>query len=225
MFEVSSAWKSAYPGASVGVLVMHGVVNPQEHPRLDERKDELEAALRSQFASLDRASLMTIPVLTSYAAYYSQFGKTYHVQHQLESLVFKNRHIPKVAALVEAMFMAELKNLLLTAGHDLIAIEPPLRIDVAQGTESYIRMNGEEQTIKAGDMMIADTNGIVSCIIYGPDRRTRIQPQTEQVVFTVYAPPEIEEGDVRRHLEDIRENVSVIAPDGSVELLETFGTD
>ncbi len=225
MIEVSSAWKSAYPGASVGVLTMHGVVNPQEHPQLDERKDELEGTLRSQFSSFDRTSLKAIPVLTSYAAYYRQFSKTYHVQHQLESLVFKNRHIPKVAALVEAMFMAELKNLLLTAGHDLTAIEPPLRIDVAKGTESYIRMNGEEQTVKAGDMMIADTNGIVSCIIYGPDRRTRIRPETERVVFTVYAPPGIEKRDVHRHLEDIRENVTVIAPGASVELLETFGTD
>ena len=163
--------------------------------------------------------------MASYRDYYKQFNKTYHVQHQLESLVFKDRDIPKVAALVEAMFMAELKNLLLTAGHDLNAIEPPLRIDVAKGTESYIRMNGEEQTLKAGDMMISDANGIVSCIIYGPDRRTRIRPDTDRVVFTVYAPPGIEERDVSRHLEDIRENVTVIAPGASVELLETFGTD
>jgi DNA/RNA-binding domain of Phe-tRNA-synthetase-like protein len=140
-------------------------------------------------------------------------------------LVFKNQHIPKVAALVEAMFMAELKNLLLTAGHDLNMIEPPLRIDVAKGTESYIRLNGEEQTLKAGDMMIADANGILSCIIYGPDHRTRIRPETNRVVFMVYAPPGIEARVVNNHLEDIRENVTVIAPGACVELLETFGTD
>ena len=225
MFEVTPAWKSAYPGASVGVLAMHGVTNPQHHPQLDEKKEALEKALRSQFSSYDRTSLKAIPVLASYNAYYKQFNKTYHVQHQLESLVFENRHLPRVAALVEAMFMAELKNLLLTAGHDLNAIEPPLRIGVAKGTESYIRMNGDEQTMKPGDMMIADANGIVSCIIYGPDRRTRIRPETERVVFTVYAPPGIEERDVGRHLEDIRENVAVIAPGASVELIETFGTD
>lgn len=225
MVEIASAWKSEYPGASVGVLAMHGVENPQQHPQLNEKKKDLEQALRVQFSSYDRTSLKAIPVLASYGAYYKQFNKTYHVQHQLESLVFKNRHIPRVAALVEAMFMAELKNLLLTAGHDLNAIELPLRIDVAKGAERYIRMNGEEQTLKAGDMMIADANDIVSCIIYGPDRRTRIRPETERVVFTVYAPPGIEGRDVRRHLEDIQENVTVIAPGASVELLEVFGTD
>ncbi len=225
MVEVSSSWKSVYPGSSIGVLVMHGVVNPQLHPKLDEKKKALEESLRAQFSSYDRMSLRAIPVLASYRDYYKQFNATYHVQHQLESLVFKNRSIPQVAALVEAMFMAELKNLLLTAGHDLNAIEFPLRVDVAKGTESYIRMNGDEQILKAGDMMIADANGIVSSIIYGPDRRTRIRAETNRVVFTVYAPPGIEERDVNCHLEDIQENVTLIAPEASVELLETFGTD
>jgi DNA/RNA-binding domain of Phe-tRNA-synthetase-like protein len=225
MIEISSSWKSAYPGASLGVLVMHGVENPHQHSRLDGKKKDLEDHLRAQFSSYDRTSLRELSILASYRDYYKQFNKTYHVQHQLESVVFKDRHIPRVAALVEAMFMAELKNLLLTAGHDLDAIEPPLRIDVAEGTESYIRMNGQEQTLKAGDMMIADGNGIVSCIIYGPDRRTRIRPGTTRIVFTVYAPPGIEGQYVSHHLEDIRENVTVIAPGAIVELLETFGTE
>jgi DNA/RNA-binding domain of Phe-tRNA-synthetase-like protein len=204
---------------------MQGVENPQQHALLDQKKADLEQALRAQYSSTDRAALKAIPVLASYRAYYGQFGKTYHVQHQLESVVFKKRSIPRIAALVEAMFMAELKNLLLTAGHDLAAIALPLRIDVAKGTERYIRMSGEQQALKAGDMMIADSEGILSCIIYGPDRRTRIRPETERALFTVYAPPGIEKQEVRNHLEDIRENLMLIAPEASIELLEVFGTD
>ena len=225
MIEVAPAWKLAHPGATIGVLAMHGVENPQQHQELDHKKEDLERELRDQFSSDDRESLRAIPVLAAYDTYYKQFGKTYHVQHQLESVVFKNRAIPKVAALVEAMFMAELKNLMLTAGHDWNAIEEPIRIDVATGTESYIRMNGEEQAVKAGDMMIADETDIVSCIVYGPDRRTRIRPETERVVFTVYAPPGIAEKDVRLHLEDIRKNVTVIAPGATVDSIETLGTN
>jgi len=225
MIEVAPAWKLAHPGATIGVLAMHGVENPQQHQELDHKKEDLERELRDQFSSDDRETLRAIPVLAAYDTYYKQFGKTYHVQHQLESVVFKNRAIPKVAALVEAMFMAELKNLMLTAGHDWNAIEEPIRIDVATGTESYIRMNGEEQALKAGDMMIADETDIVSCIVYGPDRRTRIRPETERVVFTVYAPPGIAEKDVRLHLEDIRKNVTVIAPGATVDSIETLGTN
>lgn len=225
MLEAASAWKLAYPGASVGLLAMHGVENPERHQGLDLKKEELEQTLRARFSSHDRKTLRAIPVLGAYDAYYRKFGKTYHVQHQLESLIFKSKPIPKVAALVEAMFMAELKNLLLTAGHDGDAIEAPLRLDVAAGTESYVRINGEAQTVQAGDMMIADRAGIVSCILYGPDRRTRIRPETKRVLFTVYAPPGIAREDVHHHLEDIRDNVTLIAPGASVDKMQTLGTD
>jgi hypothetical protein len=38
MFMVSEAWKTAYPGAAVGVLAMRNVVNLERHPALDKRK-------------------------------------------------------------------------------------------------------------------------------------------------------------------------------------------
>ena len=222
MIEMAPSWSAAYPGASIGVLAMRGIANPASHPALDERKQALEKSLRAQYTSYDRASLRTIPVLAAYDTYYGRFDKTYHVQLQLETLVFKNKPIPQVAALVEAMFMAELKNLLLTAGHDLEQIEPPVRVDVAGGTESYVRINGEEQVLKAGDMLIADARGILSCILYGPDRRTRIQPETTGALFTVYAPPGISVEAVRQHLADLRDNAALVAPGATVVQLEVF---
>jgi DNA/RNA-binding domain of Phe-tRNA-synthetase-like protein len=138
-------------------------------------------------------------------------------------VVLKGKSIPSVAALVEAMFMAELKNLLLTAGHDLELLNPPVRIDVADGSENYTRINGQEQTTQAMDMFIADTRGIMSTVLYGPDRRTRITSKTERVLFTVYAPPGIGEQAVREHLKDIQTNVSVFAPEAEVELMEVYG--
>ena len=46
--------------------------------------------------------------IPAYNACYKGFKKTYHVQLQLESVALKGRSIPRVAALMEAMFMAEL---------------------------------------------------------------------------------------------------------------------
>ena len=223
MIKSSPEWKSAYPGASVGLLAMDGVANPRQHSELQILKQEFEEQLRTRFSGFDRPGLKAVPVLASYAAYYKRFNKTYHLQHQLESVVFKNKSIPEVAALVEAMFMAELKNLLLTAGHDLDRIKLPLSIGVAAGTERYVRLNGAEQTVKAGDMVISDAEGILSSILYGPDRRTSIRPDTKRVVFTVYAPPGIQAQEVHRHLEDIRNNVRVITPGASVGRLEVLG--
>lgn len=224
MILVSDEWKAAYPGAAAGILVMHDVANPRHHPELDRRKDELETRLRDRFSGQGRAALAEIAVLQAYAAYFKRYKKTYHVQLQLESIVFKGKSIPRVATLVEAMFMAELENLLLTAGHDLEAVRPPVRLDVARGDEQYIMLNGREQVLKAGDMMMADREGVISSVLYGPDRRTHITPDTRRVLFAVYAPPGIAEPVVAQHLESIRANVHLVSPAATVEVLRVYGT-
>ena len=91
MFTISEAWKTTYPGAVVGILAMRDVANPKRHAALDERKKELENQLRSRFAGYDRAALKTLPTLQAYNAYYKRYKKTYHVQLQLESVVFKGK--------------------------------------------------------------------------------------------------------------------------------------
>ena len=222
MFQVTEAWRAAFPTAHAGVLVMQGVANPMHHVELDQRKAALEEQLRARYAGQDRAALAQLPVLQAYSAYYRRFKKTYHVQLQLESIVFKGKSLPGVAALVEAMFMAEVSHLLLTAGHDVATLNLPVTLDVAQGHETYTVLRGEEQPLKAGDMFIRDGAGVISSILYGPDRRTAITPQTQHVMFTVYAPESIEVQRVNDHLLDIQRSVQLIAPSAQVELLEVF---
>ncbi len=225
MLIVSEAWKATYPGAVQGWLVMRNVANPEHHPALEKLKTELEGQLRTRFAGYDKAALAALPSVQPYMAYYGQFKKTYHVLLQLESVALKSKPLPRVAALVEAMFMAELKNQLLTAGHDLEALREPLRLDVATGDERYTLLNGKEETLKAGDMFIADAEGVTSSILYGPDYRTRITPDTRHALFTVYAPPGIEPAAVRQHLEDIRAYVMLIAPEATVEVRKVYGAE
>ncbi len=218
---VSEAWKAAYPGGAAGVLVMRNAANIVGHQGLGELEAELEGQLRARWGSRD--ALRALPAIQAYEAYFKRFKKTYHVLLQLESVAFKGKSIPRVGALVEAMFMAELKNLLLTAGHDLTAIQRPVRLDVAEGSEGYVMLNGQEQTLKAGDMMMADEQGVISSVVYGPDPRTRITPDTRHVFFAVYAPPGIGEDAVSRHLQDLQANVRLVAPAGEVEMLKVFG--
>jgi DNA/RNA-binding domain of Phe-tRNA-synthetase-like protein len=120
------------------------------------------------------------------------------------------------------MFMAEMQDLLLTAGHDLDALHLPLTLDVAKGTERYTLLRGDEQVLKAGDMMISDQDGVISSILYGPDRRTQLTPNTRNVIFTAYAPQGIDKQSVAGHLQGIKENVMVFAPQAQVELLNVY---
>jgi len=202
---------------------MRDVVNAAQNPELEQRKMELERQIRSQFSGQDRATLSDHPVLQAYHNYYKRFKKSYHVQLQLESIAWKGKSIPNVSALVEAMFMAEMKSMLLTAGHDLDSLTLPLTLDVSNGTEHYTLLRGEEQVLKPEDMMIRDQDGVISSIIYGPDRRTQITDDTQNIVYTVYAPAGIDVQTVQNHLQDIREFVRVVAPQARVELMQTYG--
>ncbi|HOU12619.1 MAG TPA: phenylalanine--tRNA ligase beta subunit-related protein [Anaerolineae bacterium] len=222
MLTLTEAWQTAYPTASIGILAMRGVANPAPCPALQVRKAALEVELRERFAGKTRTDIKALPEFEAYTAYYKRFKKTYHVQLQLESVTFKDKPIPSVSALVETMFMGELKNFLLTAIHDLDMIQPPVRIDVADGSEVYVTMSGQSQALKPGDMFIADAVGVLSSIIYGPDVRTQVTPDTRNVLFTVYAPEGITPEAVQRHLEDTRDFVWLIAPDAEVAALTVY---
>ena len=210
--EVAPRWREAHPGATVGLIAMRGVRNPASNDSLNDLAAALESDVRSRLGSADRETIRAMPPLPAYAAYYKRWGQRYHVAMQLESVAQKGKALPRVAALVEAMFIAELKNLLLTAGHDLDALEFPLRLTIGSG-ESYIAPNGQETSVKPGDMFIADARGrILSAIITGPSAVARIGPETTAALFYAYAPPGVDLALVDAHLDQIERNVRFISP-------------
>jgi DNA/RNA-binding domain of Phe-tRNA-synthetase-like protein len=216
ILDVDPAWREMHPGASVGIIAVRGVTNPATHDGLNNLAAELETDLRSRLATVEREMLRAIPPLPAYAGYYKRWGQRYHVAMQLESVAQKGKPVPRVAALVEAMFVAELNNLLLTAGHDLDAVALPVRLSVGAG-EVFIGPNRKEMTVKVGDMFIADADGrVLSAIITGPSDFARIGPETTAALFYTYAPPGVDPSLVSTHLDEIERNVKLIAPEAEV---------
>ena len=220
---VADSWRSAHPGARVGMLALRSVRNPALAEALAAESRSLERSLREQFAGRTRAELSRLPTLTAYNAFYKRFGKSYHVQLQLESVVLKGKPLASASALVQAMFMAELGSQLLTAGHDLDRVVPPLTIAAATGGETYTRINGQPQALKAGDMYTSDAQGILSSVIYGPDERTQLRPDTTRALYVTYAPVGIETDALWQHLRQIESYVRLVAPESEEELIEVFG--
>jgi DNA/RNA-binding domain of Phe-tRNA-synthetase-like protein len=214
--EVDPIWRETHPGASVGLIAMRGVINPASNDSLNDLATALESDLRSRLGSADRETIRAMPPLPAYAAYYKRWGQRYHVAMQLESVALKGKALPRVAALVEAMFIAELRNLLLTAGHDLDALVLPVRLTVGSG-ESYVAPNGQQTIVKAGDMAIVDSRGrVLSAIITGPSEVARIEPETTAALFYTYAPPGVDSGLVDAHLDEIERHVRLISPETAV---------
>lgn len=222
MLTISENLKKTYPGGYIGVLALSNVKSYEGCIALDKEKKCLEEMLRAKYMNCDRSKLKSTAPIDTYVDYYNKFKKTYHVLLQLESIIFKNKTIPKVNALVEVMFMAELKNQLLTAGHDLDAMSLPMRAELTTGKERFTTISGQEKELTAGDMMITDGQGIISNITYGPDQRTQISKDTERVVYTVYAPPGIRRTLVQEHFKDIIRYSMLVSPESKVELEEIY---
>lgn len=220
--KVTDRWHETFPGAHVGVLLVGNIDNTKRETLLDDRKRELEAQLRETYAGLSRAELLELPVLKAYRAFYKRFDQTYHVQLQLESVAHKGKPLPNVSPLVDANFVAELQTLVLTAGHDADLLGEPLIVDTAQGGEPFVQMGGTGKTLKPGDMMMSDGEGVVCTVLYGQDRRTPISPATRRAIYVAYAPAGVPAEAVEEQLKSTRDNIRLFAPEAEVEQLDVY---
>lgn len=215
--RVTDEWRTAHPGAVIGLLELSGVENTRKSARLEERKRGTEARLRERYQGYTRREFLALPVLSAYERYYKKFNKTYHVQLQVESIVLKGKPLPDVSALVDANFAAEVETLVLTAGHDVAKLHGPVSMDLSREGDQITQMNGATKVIRAGDMVMRDANGICCSIIYGQDNRSPISPESARVLFVAYAPAGVPAETVDAQLRKIEENVRTFSPTAVVE--------
>lgn len=218
--SATDAWKETHPGAQIGLLEISGVDNSVQAPALDREKRAIEERLREKYVGFSRESFLELPVMAAYHRYYRKFGYTYHVLLQLESVALKGKSLPAVSPLVDANFTAELDSLILTAGHDVAYLQPPIVIDIAREGDGFTQMGGKQKDIPAGDMVMADTLGIVCSILRGQDDRSPISKATAHVLYVSYVPEGVMEAQVRAQLDGLEKHVRLFAPVCKVEQSE-----
>src|SRR5437763_694331 len=147
---VTDRWRAAFPEARVGVLLLDDVANPPAHSGLEDAIRHIEDELRQRFGGAERATLAALPAIQAYQRHYRAFGQTYHVLRQLESVALKGKPLTSPSTLVLAMFAAELESLLLTAGHDLDAVQLPIFLDVSEAGERFVGIGGQEHVLRPG---------------------------------------------------------------------------
>jgi DNA/RNA-binding domain of Phe-tRNA-synthetase-like protein len=221
--SATDEWRTAHPGATIGLLELAGVENGSASEPLNQRKRQIEARLRERYQGFTRAQFLALPVMAEYDRYYTRFNKTYHVQLQLESIVLKDKRLPDVSPAVDANFMAEVETLILTAGHDGDKLHEPIVIDVSREGDQMTQMNGASRAIRAGDMIMRDAEGVRCSIIYGQDARSPISPTTSRVLYVAYAPSGIAAGVIERQLRGIEENLRLVAPAITVQQCRLLG--
>jgi DNA/RNA-binding domain of Phe-tRNA-synthetase-like protein len=222
MIKISTNWQQSHPGAALGVLTIRKIKAHGKSKSLEDKRTSLENQLCERYQGMRRADLLQVPEIAAYATYYKRFKKTYHLLLQLESIVLKNKQIPKGVPLIQAMFMAELNSLLLTAGHDLDCLQGSIKLDSASGEEVYTLLRGDKVTCKSGDMITSDSQGVFCSVIYGQDLRTRITNDTQNILYVVYVPPGIKTEVIENHLLDLEQNVRLITPRAETEFRNIY---
>ncbi|MCC0764216.1 hypothetical protein IR151_14535 [Clostridioides sp. ES-S-0006-03] len=222
MLEISSNTKEIYPNIKFGVMIVNMTYStPNEENFLLLKNSEIENII-AQNPEYNRKEKIKTEPLSNYIKYYKKFKKTYPVLLQLESLLLKSKGIPNVNLPIQAMFLAELKNLLLTAGHDLDKIELPLKIDLANENEHFYGIGERKQTLTKDDLFLSDNLGILSSILNGPDNRTQITKKTKNILYFVYGPDGIYKKQIYNHLSDIKDYILSGFPDSKIDLIDVF---
>ena len=202
-FEVlfSDEIQSKFPSACVGIFVIGINQFNISKEKLSSHTLLIKEQLKSKFK--DHSVLKNDSVIQAYTNYYKLFEKTYHVLPQIESLIFKGKPLNLPIPLLQIIFLLEMKNRLLTAVHDMAKIEPPIKVGLSSGQETYTLINGSQKTVKLDDMLTSDRAGVISSIIYGPDSRTKISLKTTEAMIFVYAPSGFNHELIEDHFNDI----------------------
>lgn len=220
MLKVDGSVGTAYPGTKMGILVMKDVSYSNPYP-----KHEIEGFLNElgqKYAHLERKELKALYPVNAYIAYYKKFGYNYHLLAQLESVLKGKKALSSDSGLLLAMFLSEIDGMLLTAGHDLSKLRLPLQLKTATGTEIYQSISGKEVTAVNGDLILNDGNGTISSILRGPDHNSLITASTSEVMFSIYAPPGIDEKYIETNLCKLESKINTSSPAAKTEVLQVF---
>lgn len=222
MIRLSPLVKSVYPGAKFGVMIAKGLSAPEDRSIMEGVVETQLERLKSKFPHYERKEALGTEPLCHYAAYYKRHKKSYHVLGQLESVLLKGKSIPPVGAPVEVMFLAEIENMLLTAGHDLDLIDGDLSVDVATEMTDYTGISGKGQQLVKNDIYLSDGKGILSSIINGPDYRTKITAATRNALYFVYGVEGVGEALIYAHLRGMSGYLSQAVQGVKIESIEVY---
>ena len=154
--SVSQDAKIAYPDLKVCIMDIRSSVKLSFSDILAAMKKDLEAKIRNEMKQPE-----TLKNVIGYNSFYKKFSSKVPMEFQIKS-VLDGKNIPAFNPALTAMFMAELKNVTLTAGHDLDVLGEEIIVMLADGREEYTKINTKVQQLKKNDIFASDGNSIES---------------------------------------------------------------
>lgn len=201
--SISNILIDYFPDLKIATMEARNLENKKLDEEFEKEKRSIEAYIRN-----NARDYLESETIKKYNQFFKKFGKKYPIEYQIKS-ISSGKSFPSQYTVVEAMFMAELKTMYLTAGHNLDLIKGGLNTKIANGSENYENISGKEMKLKPGDIVTEDEYGIISSVLYGPDRRTMITEKTRNYLFFAYFPYGEEDRKIKNHFECILNYVRI----------------
>lgn len=216
-FSISSAYAQRYPGVGFGLAFIRDCRNPENPEGFDTFK-------RQQLRHMRRREILAAVSqrIAVYARFFESFGYACPLPQHLKRTV--NSGFPRYSLVLDAHFLAEMCAGILVAVADDDRFEGDLTLDVAAADEVSLGLGNRRFRTRAGEIVLRDEKDIVCVLCQGADEKTRIQPDTRNVLFYAYAVPGIASAYLAEGL-SLAAEALVTFGGGQLEDLKVFPTN
>lgn len=212
MFVVTDTWKKAWPQATVGAMLLSGV-NPSALKKGQTKtKEELQSELKQRFTQASHEEINGLQAVQAYTAYYKRFALTFDVRSRLEATLPNDKPRTALNPIFEAALQSSLESMIPTTCHDRDMVHKPLFLQTAAIDQRFTPLHGKEQVLSVGDMLIADSRGIIASALCGSDYHSRIRSDTRRVLVLSFGPPGIPKTLLCRHLFALHSRIRLLIP-------------
>jgi DNA/RNA-binding domain of Phe-tRNA-synthetase-like protein len=211
---ISGEYLSKYPGVSFGLTLISGCRNPENPEGFDQYKRKLLRRMRRRETLAQITERIGI-----YEAFFKGFGFDCPLPKHLKRTV--NSGFPRYDLMVDTHFMSEMCAGILVAVTDHDRFDGSLTLDVADEGEVCAGMGGREIKTKKDEIVFRDEKDIVCVLCQGADEKTRVNGDTENVLFYAYAVPGIEREFIQQGLQIAADTMAQFGG-GTIEYVEVY---
>lgn len=180
----------------------------------------LEAALASAQGSVSFSDPgpTVMRRIQAFGSFFTQNGFHSPLADQLKHV--QEKGLPNGSPLVKALLLSEMSTGTLMGAQDAAGIQGPLVCDLAKEGETFRGMRAEVLCHK-GEIVLRDSEGIIATLFQGPDRRTRLNKDTKDIVFFIFSVPGISAADMLEGVETVRNLFQAVCTEINAQVHES----
>ena len=171
------------------------------------------AQLKEKYADYDRKAVWGE---NPYVRFFKKFKKTFPVMLQFESAVLKDRPFPAFNPVAEVAFLLEITDFVLSGAHDINCIDGDATLYIATEKENFEGMRETLHTYP-NDFCARDNSGIIFSLIAGTDKRTSAKPDSTNVLYPIFAAPDMDTVVIENAFATLERYVLTLAPDAEIK--------